>query len=213
MHDRYRSSRTDRNKTEHQRNNELPQWYTRPLAGKDVEANCPYHRSGRVYCLEQRKCNSKVHQRHYDILWQYKQRLPPIHRQPSSRTHSHTTQHERPQQINRHKNTWHQTRLFGQRYEDWGSGKRGQHNRHPNEELTTTPTPKTLCSPKHIRTQNQTQEKRHNNYKQFNQTHLSLPQPNQRPHPAEPLPSRSNNDSGESQAHADRKGTPSPTTE
>jgi hypothetical protein len=46
---------------------------------------------------------------------------------------------------------------------------------YPNEELTTPPTPKTLCSPTHIRPQNQTQKERHNTNQQLHRTHLTPP--------------------------------------
>ncbi len=133
-----------------------------------------------------------------------------IHRQPSSRTHSHTTQHERPQQINRYKNTWYKTGLPRQRYENLGSLKRRQHNRHPNEELTTPPTPKTLFPPTHICPQNQTWKERHHTNQQLHRTHLKS-QP-RHPHP-KPRPSRSSSETGESRAVAGKATTPSSTNE
>jgi hypothetical protein len=38
--------------------------------------------------------------RHNNLLWQHTKHIPPIHRQPGSRPHSHTTQYGRPQSIN-----------------------------------------------------------------------------------------------------------------
>ena len=58
--------------------------------------------------------------------------------------------------------------------ENWGSGKRRQHDRHPNEEPTTLPTSKTLCPPPHSSQQKQTRKEKHNTHKQFRKTHLKV---------------------------------------